>query len=143
MSSNSRPYLSFATEAYQYHVQGITHHVFNLGCAGQIDDNVFSKYYALATCTILFYDYLLMLSDEVRLFFSLGIWRSLLRPHFVEDRIRLVRKENVECVRRLKRAMSAADLLNSILAFHYRGFCLFDLKSGSSLTSGSRIGIFR
>ena len=41
-----------------------------------------SQYYAMATCTILFYDYLLTLADEARQLHSARVLRSLLRPRF-------------------------------------------------------------
>jgi len=55
------------------------------------------QYYAIAACTILFYDYLLTLADEACRLHSARILRPLLRPRFVEDQICLVRKEIVEC----------------------------------------------
>jgi len=56
-----------------------------------------SQYYAIAVCTILFYDYLLTLADEARQLYSARILRPLLRPRFVEDRVCLVWKEIVGC----------------------------------------------
>lgn len=49
----------------------------NVRCDEQADDRVFSQYYALATGTILFYDYLLTLEDEVRRVSLQGVFRSL------------------------------------------------------------------
>ena len=56
-----------------------------------------SQYYSIAACTILFYDYLLTLSDEARQLYFARILRPLLRPRFVKDQICLVWKEIVEC----------------------------------------------
>jgi len=41
-----------------------------------------SQYYAMATCTILFYDYLLMLADEARQLYSVRVLCPSLRPRF-------------------------------------------------------------
>jgi len=57
-----------------------------------------SQYYSIAACTILFYDYLLMLEDEARRLHSARILRPLLRPRSVKDQICLVWEEIVECV---------------------------------------------
>ena len=65
------------------------------------DYRTFSQYYALATGTILFYDYFLTLADEVRLqSSSRHCLNSLMRPLVAdhEDQIRLVREENLEYV---------------------------------------------
>ena len=57
-----------------------------------------SQYYSIAACTLLFYDYFLMLADEARRLYSARILRQLLRPLLVKDKICLVWKEIVECV---------------------------------------------
>ena len=72
-----------------------------------IDDSKPSKYCALATCTVLFYDHLLTLADEVCPYSSCD---CLLSSRFVEDQICLVWKEIVECANRLKRMISPADV---------------------------------
>ena len=59
-----------------------------------------SQYYSIAACTILFYDYLLTLADEVRQLYFARILRPLLKPRFVKDQICLVWKEIVECANR-------------------------------------------
>ena len=64
-------------------------------CIGQPDDSR-SQYYIIATGTILFYDYLLTLADEVRRYASRI---SVLTP-LSEDQVCLVWEEIVEYVQR-------------------------------------------
>ena len=49
----------------------------------------------MATCAILFYDYLLTLPDEVGQVYFPCVFPRPLRPRFVEDQIRLVWEETV------------------------------------------------
>jgi hypothetical protein len=107
-----------------------------------INDSMFSQYYALATGTILFYDYLLTLADEVCGFYRKS-FSSFIETALFIDQIHVVWKEDVECARHLKWMMSSADTSGSILALRCCGSRLFVLKSFPHLTEGCRIGTFR
>lgn len=86
--------------------------------SSQTDDCPPFQYYGVATTTILFYDYLLTLADEVGRDHTFGISRRFSNETtFVEDRIFLVQKEIVECVRELEYDLPPADLCAAFWLF--------------------------
>ena len=100
------------------------------------------QYYAVATGTILFYDYLLTLNDEVRRDSSSESCDRLLKPRFVADQVHMVRQEIVECVYHLKRTMYSADFLAAFWLFvAVSWFIRFEIASPSE--GAYRIGTFR
>ena len=79
------------------------------------------QYYVIATGTVLFYDYLLTLADEVREGCYSNIDNSSLKPLF-EDQICMVWTKIVECASRLNRSYTLL-IFGSFLAFHCRESC--------------------
>jgi hypothetical protein len=77
------------------------------------------QYYVVATGTVLFYDYLLTLADEVREVVLRASYDSLLKPCF-EDQICVVWTKVVEYVSRCPNGSYVMLTCGSVLAFRYR-----------------------
>ena len=102
-----------------------------------------SQYYALATCTILFYDHFLTLADEVGRLSTLCIPSRLrLITYPVKGQIRLVRKEIVEYATPQNEPMIPADYRIAFWLFLVVR-PVYTSALSALLTEACRIGIFR
>ena len=105
------------------------------------------QYYALATCTILFYDHLLTLADEAGSSLFCPRLTLAAKTAFC-SRSNISGREGNRGVRSpvewIGRLVSAANGLGSILDFHCRGTFVRSSESILSfLTEACRIGTFR
>jgi len=65
------------------------------------------QYYSIATTTLLFYDFLLTLGDEVSRVTDVSLATFIVHP--VKDQIRLAREEIIGCVGRITRYTAFID----------------------------------